>query len=449
MADLFKIGYGGGAPKAIDYSKALDPLANKIGARLKESKAKTDALMMNMPQGVPIDKVPEQLRGQVTDFLTQNKQAYVDASKVIASGIPSTDQRYIDAISTINQVDAKFKNLSNTLEDIALKRQASLDSRDHSDGSLDWEISDHEDLANGNMYDNMTIQDDGGFNYNSNDGVTKRWKDYSNTFQTSNAGQEGFFNLEEMALKDGDNGRGFNRNRFENRFDSLTKGLKGKGARDFVFADNDFIAQKTGTEVGTEEFEKAKKQLVNKGDFDKLVVEYKKYGVDELEKIHGLAKSKYDEILAAKNSGPKGRTFSWGYRDNEQLSGTLNGLKDLITKESGEIRLPNSSLITWDGKNKVFRQGEEGKVVPVEKIVQVFEGLYTQSDLFGDFEFGQVNSSDDQNKDNNKKSKMPSRASAAGTFLLNTMKGKTSQSAFEETMTSTSKKVAENLKENK
>ena len=44
---------------------------------------------------------------------------------------------------------------------------------------------------------------------------------------------------------------------------------------------------------------------------------------------------------------------------------------------------------------------------------------------------------------------MPSRASAAGTFLLNTMKGKTSQSAFEETMTSTSKKVAENLKENK
>ena len=300
MANLFQIGYGGGPPKAIDYSKALDPLAQKINTRLKETKAKTDALINNMPQGVPIDKVPEQLRGQVTDFLTQNKQAYVDASKVIASGIPSTDQRYIDAISTINQVDAKFKNLSNTLEDIALKRQAALDGRDHSDGAFDWEISDHEDLANGTMYDNMVIQDDGGFNYNSNDGVTKRWADYSNTFQTSGNGNAGFEAMEDKALTDGDKGREFRRNRYENQFDELIKKLGTKGARDFIFADNDFIAQKTGTEVGTEEFENAKKQLVNKGNFDELKIEYKKYGVDELEKIHGLAKSKYTASQASR-----------------------------------------------------------------------------------------------------------------------------------------------------
>jgi len=350
MADLFQIGYGGGPPKAIDYSKALDPLVNKISAKIKESKAKTDALINNMPQGVPIDKVPEQLRGQVTDFLTKNKQAYVDASKVIASGIPSTDQRYVDAISTINQVDAKFKNLSNTLEDIALKRQASLDGRDHSDGSFDWEISDHEDLANGNMYDNMMIQDDGGFNYKSNDGATKRWVDYSNTFQTSNAGQEGFFNLEEMALKDGDNGRNFNRNRFENRFDSLTKGLKGRGARDFVFADNDFIAQKTGTEVGTVQFENAKKQLVNKGNFDELLVEYKKYGVDELEKIHGLAKNSYNKI-SARRSGSRGAGGEKKYN-----SATLNFNKP-GTYTSGEKianyikRINNNQSITFTNYN--------------------------------------------------------------------------------------------------
>ncbi len=331
MANLFQIGYGGGAPKAIDYSKALDPLANKISARLKESKAKTDALMMNMPQGVPIDKVPEQLRGQVTDFLTQNKQAYVDASKVIASGIPSTDQRYIDAISTINQVDAKFKNLSNTLEDIALKRQTSLDNRDHSDGSLDWEISDHEDLANGNMYDNMTIQDDGGFNYNSNDGVTKRWKDYSNTFQTSSNGNAGFETMEDKVLNDGSKGIDFRRNRYENQFDKLTKSLGVKGARDFVFADDDFIAQKTGTEVGTEEFENAKKELVNKGDFDKLVVEYKKYGVDELQKIHGLAKSKYDKALSLKGKGGRDSlpvNYGQGYITTTSANNIFNDVKN-------------------------------------------------------------------------------------------------------------------------
>ena len=386
MADLFQIGYGGGAPKAIDYSKALDPLANKIGARLKESKAKTDALMMNMPQGVPIDKVPEQLRGQVTDFLTQNKQAYVDASKVIASGIPSTDQRYIDAISTINQVDAKFKNLSNTLEDIALKRQTSLDNRDHSDGSLDWEISDHEDLANGSMYDNMTIQDDGGFNYNSNDGVTKRWKDYSNTFQTSSNGNAGFETMEDKVLNDGSKGIDFRRNRYENQFDKLTKSLGVKGARDFVFADDNFIAQKTGTEVGTEEFENAKKELVNKGDFDKLVVEYKKYGVDELQKIHGLAKGKYDQALNLKNQDSKGETFSYGFRSFKIINKTLDRLKSLVKKEDGSIKLPNGRNVNWSKKENSFIV--DGTLYSVQEILDdAFDSLYTVEDVFGDYDF--------------------------------------------------------------
>jgi len=386
MANLFQIGYGGGPPKAIDYSKALDPLANKIGARLKESKAKTDALMMNMPQGVPIDKVPEQLRGQVTDFLTQNKQAYVDASKVIASGIPSTDQRYIDAISTINQVDAKFKNLSNTLEDIALKRQTSLDNRDHSDGSLDWEISDHEDLANGSMYDNMTIQDDGGFNYNSNDGVTKRWKDYSNTFQTSSNGNAGFETMEDKVLNDGSKGIDFRRNRYENQFDKLTKSLGVKGARDFVFADDNFIAQKTGTEVGTEEFENAKKELVNKGDFDKLVVEYKKYGVDELQKIHGLAKGKYDQALNLKNQDSKGETFSYGFRSFKIINKTLDRLKSLVKKEDGSIKLPNGRNVNWSKKENSFIV--DGTLYSVQEILDdAFDSLYTVEDVFGDYDF--------------------------------------------------------------
>ena len=182
--DFFEIGKAGaGRAKRIDYSKALDPLAQKIQTRVKESKAKTEALINSMPQGVAIDKVPEGLRGQVTDFLTKNKQEYVNASRVIASGIRPTDQRYIDAMATLNGVNSKFQNLSNQLEDIALKRQSSLDNRDHSNGALRWEIGDHEDLANGDMYARFTLQDDGSFNYLSNDGKTKKWNDYSNTFQ--------------------------------------------------------------------------------------------------------------------------------------------------------------------------------------------------------------------------------------------------------------------------
>ena len=71
--DFFEIGRGGTSrARKIDYSKALDPLAQKVEARVKESKAKTEALINSMPQGVAIDKVPEELRGQVTDFLTKD-----------------------------------------------------------------------------------------------------------------------------------------------------------------------------------------------------------------------------------------------------------------------------------------------------------------------------------------------------------------------------------------
>jgi hypothetical protein len=308
MADLFQIGYGGGPPKAIDYSKALDPLANKIGARLKESKAKTDALINNMPQGVPIDKVPEQLRGQVTDFLTKNKQAYVDASKVIASGIPSSDQRYIDAVATINQVDAKFKNLSNTLEDIALKRQAALDGREHGKGSLSWQISDHEDLANGTMYDNMTIQDDGGFNYKSNDNVEKRWADYSNTFQTSSVGTDSFYNLNDSYTKAGQQGTTIKETRAREQFRGILNGLKTDGARDFMFSDREFLATKIKAEFGTDEYNNELDKLVNGGNTETLLKEFEDFKVKQLTSSNTGGMSQYNTLMNQKSNALKTRS---------------------------------------------------------------------------------------------------------------------------------------------
>ena len=309
MADLFQIGYGGGPPKAIDYSKALDPLAKKITTRVKETKAKTDALINNMPQGVPIDKVPEQLRGQVTDFLTKNKQAYVDASKVIASGIPSTDQRYIDAVATINQVDAKFKNLSNTLEDIALKRQAALDGREHSKGALSWQISDHEDLANGTMYDNMTIQDDGGFNYKSNDNVEKRWADYSNTFQTSSIGTDAFYALDDIYKNAGRKGDKIDETRAREQFtNTILRKLKTDGARDFMFSDREFLATKIKAEFGTDEYNNELDKLVNGGNTKVLLKEFEDFKVKQLMTSNTNALKQYNTLMDQKSNALKTRS---------------------------------------------------------------------------------------------------------------------------------------------
>ena len=115
--DFYKIGRGSAdRVKTIDYSKALQPTVDRVNKMAQESKAKTEALINNMPQGVPIEKVPEELRGQVTEFLAKNKQEYIEASKIIASGINPQDERYINAVSTINSVNNKFNNLSDQLE---------------------------------------------------------------------------------------------------------------------------------------------------------------------------------------------------------------------------------------------------------------------------------------------------------------------------------------------
>ena len=317
--DFFEIGRGGAnRSRKIDYSKALDPLAKKVETRVKESKAKTEALINSMPQGVAIDKVPEELRGQVTDFLAKNKQEYVDASRVIASGIRPTDQRYIDAMATINGVNSKFQNLSNQLEDIALKRQAALDGRDHSKGAFDWEISDHEGLANGSMYASFSLQDDGSFTYISNDGKTKKWSDYSNTFQTNSAGQEAYINLENLVINDASKGVEFNRNRYEIAFDGIIKTLKTDGARDFVFSDEKFLEEQTNEKFGTPEYEKAVSALRNKGNFESILKKYKKYAVDELSKVH---------VTPFTNYNNRQKSFS-GTKSDEAQAVKYNNLKN-------------------------------------------------------------------------------------------------------------------------
>ena len=317
--DFFEIGRGGASRlRKIDYSKALDPLAKKIETRVKESKAKTEALINSMPQGVAIDKVPEELRGQVTDFLAKNKQEYVDASRVIASGIRPTDQRYIDAMATINGVNNKFQNLSNQLEDIALKRQAALDGRDHSKGAFDWEISDHESLANGSMYANFSLQDDGSFNYLSNDGKTKKWSDYSNTFQTNSAGQEAYINLENLVINNASKGVEFNRKTYEVAFDGIIKTLKTDGARDFVFSDEKFLEEQTNEKFGTPEYEKAVSALRNKGNFESILKKYKKYAVDELSKVH---------VTPYNNYNNRQKSFS-GTKSDEAQAVKYNNLKN-------------------------------------------------------------------------------------------------------------------------
>ena len=386
--NFFEIGRAGaGRVKKIDYSKALDPLAKKIETRVKESKAKTEVLINSMPQGVAIDKVPEDLRGQVTDFLTKNKQEYVNASRVIASGIRPTDQRYIDAMATLNGVNSKFQNLSNQLEDIALKRQSSLDNRDHSNGALRWEIGDHEDLANGDMYARFTLQDDGSFNYLSNDGKTKKWSDYSNTFQKSTVGQEAFTIIGEQAQKDGAYGNDFNKDKYKNLFRNLRQKLKTDGNRDFLFSDETFLLKQTGLEekdLGSDKYKNAVNKLVNEGNFEELMDKYQVHALEILEELHKGAKRDYDNRQSGRSK--ERDTLPVNYGVGYITKNSANILLDDIKNKRDFVSLNQTKTYKFDEKKQqYFEAGTDPKKYVSNKFLLATDGIWQQGYRIGEY----------------------------------------------------------------
>ena len=371
--DFFEIGKAGaGRAKRIDYSKALDPLAQKIQTRVKESKAKTEALINSMPQGVAIDKVPEELRGQVTDFLAKNKQEYVNASRVIASGIRPTDQRYIDAMATINGVNSKFQNLSNQLEDIALKRQSALDNRDHSNGAIDTQIDDHESLANGSLYSTFTINDDGSFNYVSSSGETKKWNNYSNTFQKSGIGQEAFTIIGEQAQKDGSYGNDFNEDKYKNLFRDLRQKLKTDGSRDFLFADETFLLEQLNLkeeDLGSDKYKNGVNKLVNEGNFEELMDKYQVYAIEKLRELHGDSKRIYN---ARQSSGTGSNTITvdrmrMNRQDAINLANKMN-TKGSITFSQTDPPLRYENIGNGRVRISTRTEGSKGKFVELQVV---------------------------------------------------------------------------------
>lgn len=224
-------------------SGATKPLEDMLTA----SKAATAALTAAMPAGVPIDKVPEALRAQATEFLTLNKKAYADATRVVASGINPQSQRYKDAIETINGVSIKFENLSNTLEDIALKRKQALDDPNFSPATLNIDRLTFENLQNGSLYSNMTINEDGTASYTDGDGNLKAWSDFAITKQNF-TGQQAYLaavkEVKDYKLKTRNASWNDIEGTYQNTFDLLFNKLGPKGSADFALADEKFLNEK-------------------------------------------------------------------------------------------------------------------------------------------------------------------------------------------------------------
>lgn len=364
--DFYELGRKTGAKTSKTQQSGLQSLVGSIdktiSGMLKQSQAATAALTAAMPAGVPIDKVPEQLRGKVSQYLADNKKAYTDAAKVVASGINPQSQRYKDAIETMNRVGSKFENLSATLEDIAVKRKAALDDPNFSPATSDIDALTFENLKNGSIYDSMTLNEDGTFNYTDGQGTSKAWSDFSIAKQNF-TGQQAYLGavkeIKDYKLKNKNASWSDIEGTYQNTFDLLFNKLGPKGSADFAFADEDFLNEK----FAGQDLEKLKQ------DPTEVISEYKDYVMEKLEEEYNNSTGYFEEFDKPEIFGAY-RTK----RDIDVMNKDISGGKDFIGFDNRQYKFKDGNYYDMTDDPDMTKPLTKDQVRRLNKIHGFFTG---------------------------------------------------------------------------
>jgi len=89
--------------------------------KVEKGKKQTKDLLSKFPNGISIDKVPPTLAPQLTMWLKDNKQAYADASAIIAKG--SGTEGYDDAVETQNNINSSYQAMSTQMDEMGATHQ--------------------------------------------------------------------------------------------------------------------------------------------------------------------------------------------------------------------------------------------------------------------------------------------------------------------------------------
>ena len=366
--DFYELGRKTGAKTSKTQQSGLQSLVGSIDKTvsdmLKQSKATTAALTAAMPAGVAIEKVPEKLRGQVSKYLADNKKAYTDAAAVIASGINPQSERYKEAIETMNSVGNRFENLSATLEDIAVKRKAALDDPNFSPATSDIDALTFENLKNGNIYDSMTLNEDGTFNYTDGKGTSKAWSDFSIAKQNF-TGQQAYLGavkeIKDYKLKNKNASWNDIEGTYQNTFDLLFNKLGPKGSADFAFADEDFLNEK----FAGQDLEKLKQ------DPTEVISEYKNYVMEQLEEEYNSSAGYFEEFDKPEIFGAY-RTK----RDIDVMNKDISGGKDFIGFDNRQYKFKDGNYYDMTDDPDMAKPLTKDQVRRLNKI----HGFFTGSD---------------------------------------------------------------------
>lgn len=364
--DFYKLGSKSGATTPKGQKSGLQSLVGSIdktvSGMLKQSQAATAALTAAMPAGVAIDKVPEQLRGKVSQYLTDNKKAYTDAAKVVASGINPQSQRYKDAIETMNRVGSKFENLSATLEDIAVKRKAALDDPNFSPATSDIDALTFENLKNGSIYESMTLNEDGTFNYTDGQGTSKAWSDFTVAKQNF-TGQQAYLGavkeIKDYKLKNKNASWNDIEGTYQNTFDLLFNKLGPKGSADFAFADENFLNER----FAGQDLEKLKQ------DPTEVISEYKDYVMEKLEQEYIDSTGYFEEFDKPEIFGAY-RTK----RDIDVMNKDISGGKDFIGFDNRQYKFKDGNYYDMTDDPDMAKPLTKDQVRRLNKIHGFFTG---------------------------------------------------------------------------
>ena len=101
------------APAKVDYTNLFTGI-NAIGKMIATKTNIANEILAQMPEGIDVSELPEEMRDANMDFFENTKQEYQDAVKAMKFSAPFT-KKYRNAVSEINKIKGGYEKIKQDL----------------------------------------------------------------------------------------------------------------------------------------------------------------------------------------------------------------------------------------------------------------------------------------------------------------------------------------------
>ena len=101
------------APPKVDYTNLFKGI-NAIGTLIATKTNMANEILAQMPEGIDVSELPEEMRDANMDFFETTKQEYTAAVKAMKFSAPFT-KKYRDAVATINKIKSGYEKIKQDL----------------------------------------------------------------------------------------------------------------------------------------------------------------------------------------------------------------------------------------------------------------------------------------------------------------------------------------------